>query len=70
MSEHTSEPAGKPERKKRGFALLSASKRAEIASKGGTTAHRKGRAHRFTQDEAKAAAAKSVAVRKARRAAS
>lgn len=40
---------------KRGFASLSPERRAEIASLGGIAAHRKGTAHEWTSEEAKAA---------------
>lgn len=42
----------------RGFAALSPEKRAEIARKGGRTAHQKGAAHTFSSEEARAAGAK------------
>ena len=38
----------------------------QIAALGGRTAHQEGRAHRFTSAEARRAAAKSVAVRRAK----
>ena len=43
---------------RRGFASMTAEKRAEISRKGGTAAHAAGSAHRFTSDEAKAAGKK------------
>lgn len=55
----------KPPRK-RGFALLDANKIREVAALGGKTAHRSGHAHRFTVAEARAAAAKSVEIRRRR----
>jgi general stress protein YciG len=42
-------------KKPRGFAALTPERRAEIASQGGIAAHRSGRAHQFTSEEAKAA---------------
>ncbi len=48
-----------PEVKKpRGFAAMSAERRAEISRKGGQAAHQTGKAHRFTQDEAREAGRK------------
>lgn len=47
-----------PARSKRGFAVLSAEKKREIASMGGKAAHEHGRAHRFTSEEARAAGKK------------
>jgi uncharacterized protein len=44
--------------KKRGFASMSIEKRRQIASKGGRVAHEKGKAHEFTQEEAKIAGRK------------
>lgn len=49
--------------RKRGFALLDAKKRSDIASLGGRTAHETGRAHQFTPEEARAASRRSLAVR-------
>lgn len=46
------------ETKKRGFAALSPQKKKEIAQKGGQTAHRRGRAHKFTPEEAREAGRK------------
>jgi general stress protein YciG len=43
---------------KRGFASIHPDKRREISSKGGKAAHATGRAHQFTQDEARAAGRK------------
>lgn len=42
----------------RGFASMSPEKQREIASKGGVAAHKKGTAHEWTKDEAKAAGRK------------
>jgi general stress protein YciG len=39
-------------KKKRGFAALTPEQRREIASKGGRAAQRKGKAHRWTAEEA------------------
>lgn len=49
--------------KRRGFASLSAERRREIASMGGKTAHKYGKAHQFTSEEAKAAGRKSAQAR-------
>ena len=43
---------------KRGFASMDAEKQRQIASKGGRTAHEKGRAHQFTSEEAREAGRK------------
>ena len=40
---------------RRGFASMDEAKQREIASRGGKAAHAQGRAHEFTQDEARAA---------------
>lgn len=50
---------------KRGFANMDKSAVSEIARAGGKAAHKSGRAHQFTPAEAKVAAAKGVAKRKA-----
>jgi len=42
----------------RGFASMDRSKQREIASKGGKTAHEKGRAHQWSREEARAAGRK------------
>lgn len=42
----------------RGFALMSPEKRREVASRGGKAAHIRGRAHRWTSEEAQAAGRK------------
>jgi len=44
--------------KARGFASMDPERQREIASRGGRAAHRKGTAHQFTSDEAKAAGRK------------
>lgn len=41
--------------KRRGFASLDPARRSEIASLGGRTAHKQGRAHKFTPEEAREA---------------
>ncbi len=46
------------EKERRGFAAMSPAKQREIASKGGRAAHRKGTAHQWTVDEARAAGKK------------
>ena len=46
------------EKKPRGFAALTPERRRELASKGGASAHRSGRAHQFTPAEASAAGRK------------
>jgi len=43
---------------KQGFASMDPEKRREIARRGGQTAHSLGKAHRFTQDEARKAGRK------------
>lgn len=50
-------------KKKQGFASMSAERRREIAAMGGATAHSLGKAHRWTPEAAREAAAKSHAVR-------
>ena len=46
------------EKQKRGFASMDIEKQREIASKGGKAAHAKGKARRFTSEEAKIAGKK------------
>jgi general stress protein YciG len=48
---------------KRGFASMDPERQREIASEGGKKAHQLGRAHRFTPEEGKLAAQKSVEAR-------
>jgi general stress protein YciG len=48
----------KPPKQDKGFRRLSPEQRRAIASKGGRTAHEKGTAHRFTEEEARAAGKK------------
>jgi len=45
-------------RRPRGFAAMSTEQRQAIARQGGKAAHAGGRAHQFTSEEAKAAAAR------------
>jgi general stress protein YciG len=47
-----------PPKQRRGFALFSASRRSQVASMGGKAAHARGRAHKFTPDEARLAGKK------------
>ena len=46
------------EKVRKGFATMSPERKREIASKGGKAAHRLGRAHEFTSEQAKIAGAK------------
>lgn len=50
--------------KDRGFASMDRMKQREIASQGGTTAHRKGTAHEWTREEAQAAGRKRWQIRR------
>ena len=50
--------------KPRGFAAMDAKRQREIASLGGQTAHRLGKAHRFSVEEARAAGAAGHRMRK------
>lgn len=50
-------------KKPKGFAAMTYQQRSAIASLGGTAAHKQGTAHKFTPEEAKAAAAKRVRVK-------
>lgn len=54
----SSEQAGAPSRKPRGFAAMDRKLVSEIARKGGKAAHAAGTAHEFTGDEARAAGRK------------
>lgn len=54
---------------KRGFAAIPPERQREIARLGGQTAHRMGRAHKFTSEEAKLAGSKGGIARKAAHAA-
>ena len=47
-----------PPKQLRGFALFSDSRRSQVASLGGKAAHARGRAHKFTPDEARLAGKK------------
>jgi hypothetical protein len=58
----------KERRKPRGFAAMGPEFQREIAAQGGRAAHRLGKAHRFTSQEARAAATKRHAARNAERA--
>ncbi len=49
--------------KPRGFAALSKDERWEMSHKGGRTAHRLGRAHQWTPEQAREAAKKGAAAR-------
>lgn len=51
---------------KRGFASMDPARQREIASQGGITAHRMGRAHKWTSEEAKLAGSKGGLARKAK----
>lgn len=59
MDDNLFPPAIEPQKQRRGFALLSASRLREISSKGARAAHAKGTAHKWNSEEAKEAAAKS-----------
>jgi uncharacterized protein len=48
---------------RRGFASMDPARRRELARRGGQTAQKLGRAHRFTSEEAKDARVKSVQAR-------
>lgn len=50
-------------RPKRGFAQMPTELRRQIASRGGRAAHAKGTAHRFTHEEAVAAARRGAELR-------
>lgn len=50
----------------RGFQALDPERRRELASQGGKAAHRKGRAHQFTPEEAREAGRKGGLARKAK----
>lgn len=55
--------------KRRGFASMTAERRREISAMGGTEAHRTGRAHQFTSEEAAVAGSKGGLARMRNRAA-
>ena len=50
----------------RGFAVMDPQRQREIASQGGITAHREGRAHKWSSAEAREAGRKSGLARKAK----
>lgn len=50
----------------RGFASMDKKKQLEVASRGGSAAHASGKAYKWDSEAAKAASAKSVAVRRAK----
>lgn len=50
--------AAASKKRPRGFATLSPERRREISSKGGIVSHQMGRAHEFTQEEAREAGRK------------
>lgn len=54
-------------KKPRGFAAMTPERQREIASKGGKSAHAKGSAHQFTEDEAREAGSKGGKAAAARR---
>jgi general stress protein YciG len=54
-----------PTKSRRGFASMDAKRRIEIARLGGQTAHREGRAHKFTSEEAREAGRLGGLARKA-----
>jgi general stress protein YciG len=51
-------PAVVSEKQKRGFAVMDRTQVREFARRGGVAAHREGKAHQFTSDEARAAGRK------------
>lgn len=53
--------------KRQGFASMSRERLAEIASKGGKSAHAKGTAHQWTSEQAKVAGRKGGTVSQSRR---
>lgn len=55
----------KPTKAPRGFAAMDSQRQREIASQGGKAAHRSGKAHQFSPEEARAAGAVSHASRRA-----
>jgi hypothetical protein len=54
------------QKKPKGFATMDPQDQREIAALGGRTAHAMGRAHKWTREQARAAAARSVEVRRAK----
>lgn len=57
-SKPSAEPSEKPAKRPRGFAAMSPEKQKQIASQGGTAAHKKGTAHQFNAEEARLAGRK------------
>jgi len=55
------------DKQKRGFAAMDKAEQREIASQGGRAAHASGNAHKFTSEEARAAALKGQENRRAKR---
>jgi uncharacterized protein len=51
-------PSVVPAKQKRGFAVMDPTQVRELARRGGVAAHREGKAHQFTSDEARAAGRK------------
>src|SRR3954447_19629236 len=56
--ESSSSNHSRPRNNERGFASMDRDKQREIASKGGRAAHKKGTAHEFSSEEARAAGRK------------
>lgn len=54
-------------KKRRGFAAMNPQDQVEIARKGGVAAHRSGRAHEWTSDEAREAGRKGGKARQRKR---
>lgn len=57
-AESASSHHSRPRNNERGFASMDPAKQREIASKGGRAAHKKGTAHEFSSEEARAAGRK------------
>jgi general stress protein YciG len=57
-SPSTTAAAQEPTKKKRGFAVMDPDQVRELARRGGAAAHRAGRAHEFSSEEARAAGRK------------
>lgn len=51
-------------KQQRGFAVIGPEQRREIAAQGGKTAHAMGKAHKWTSEEARAAALKGAETRR------
>lgn len=60
-------PAVVKPKARRGFAAMSPEKQRAIASRGGKAAHRSGKGHQWTSEEATEAARRAVAVRKGKK---